>query len=208
MGDFGMIHGDFAPDGASFPASAGFPANNNGRVADVGAGTGPPAAFQLFSDGGPGASGASGGGSSFMKGTMARVWDSDGLDGTGPGRDGPTDIFMSKANVDAVQDAIRYRVWVETDGKRVIGRQSDAELALVMRSILLQRGRNDAKSDWLEQVRELNAEVLAWCVPRIVNEVGAYVRYRQDVSTLPVPMAHGGLATTKGDRQIEFKSFF
>ena len=182
--DFGIesVDGIFAP-------------GRNGRVADVGAGSGAPVAFQMFSDDG----GRTGG---FVTGTLSRVWE-ESLSG----RRGPSEIFMSRVNVDALHDAIRYRVHVETGGRHVIGRQSDAELALVMRSIVLQHGRNDTSSDAIEQVRVLNAAVLAWCVPRIVNELNQYVRYREDVATLPVPMPHGGLATNKGSRQIEMKRF-
>lgn len=190
--DFGLIEGDFSPDGADF----GVGERNNGRVANVGPGTGPPAPFQLFSDQTSQASSQT-----FASDTLRHVW-------RAPDARGPNELFLSKANVDALQDAIRYRVYVETDGQRVIGRQSDAELALVMRSILLQSGRNDPTSDATVQVRELNAQVLAWCVPRIVAEVGQYLRYREDVSTLPAPMPIGGLSTMKGSRQIETKRFF
>ena len=172
---------------------------NNGRVANIGPGTGPPAAFQIFSDD---AGRSRAGAGTFASDTLQHHWKAGDPDSL------PTNLFMSKKNVDALHDAIRYRVWVETGGQQVIGRQSDAELAIVMRSIVLQHGRNDGSSDPLEQVRELNARVLEWSVPRIVGEVSQYIKYRQDASSLPQPMAHGGLATSKGTRQMEFKRFF
>ena len=181
MSDFGIIQG------------------NNGRVAHIGAGTGPPAAFQIFSDD---AGNTRAGAGTFASDTLQHVWKA------GDPASAPTNLFMSKKNVDALQDAIRYRVWVETGGQQVIGRQSDAELAIVMRSTVLQYGRNDGRSNPIEQVRDLNARVLDWVVPRIVSEVGQYMRYRQDVSTLPQPIPYGGLATSKGSRQCELKSFF
>ena len=191
--DDGLIEGDFAPDAAG----GAFGKYTNGRVPDVGRGTGPPAAFQLFSE----SPAAGGGGSQFATDTMQHVW----LRGE---TSSATDLYLSKTNVDALQDAIRYRVYVESGGRYTIGRQSDAELSLVMRSVLLQRGRNDDSESAVEQVRELNATVLSWCVPRVLSEVDQYNKYRDDISTLPVPIQWGGLATNKGTRTLEMRPFF
>jgi hypothetical protein len=176
----------------------------NGRVGSV-----PPASFQVFSDPGgrsdparssghTGSPGHTGSADSYNADTMARVWTSEGTSDS-------TRIFLSRKNVDALQDAIRYRVYVETDGKHVIGRQSDVELSLVMRSVLLQEGKNVSSGNVktvLEDVRALNASVIAWCVPRVVSEVKQYTRYLHDASTLPVPMERGMISSQKGSRQI------
>ena len=114
-------------------------------------------------------------------------------------------LFFAATNVDALQDAIRYRVHVES--KRVISRQSDAELGLVMRSIFLQDATNRA-TDVVGEVRQLNTAVLDFCVPRVLQEVNQYVRYRHDAATLPMPMAWGEYATMKGSKSLEAKSFF
>lgn len=187
---------DFGLDGvfSALPPQSGG-GGGGGRVAGVGAGTGSVAAFQIFSSDDGGRSGG------FVADSLSRVWDASASASA-------TDLFMSDVNVEALHAAIRYRVHVETGGRHVIGRQSDAELALVMRSVLLQSGRNDASTSAVEQVRDLNAEVLAWCVPRIVTELRQYLRYREDVATLPVPLPHGPLATNKGSRQIELRPFF
>jgi hypothetical protein len=166
-----------------------------GRVPGVGACTGAPAPFQLFADATERA-GAGTFASETFRHNMA-----------------PTDVsrmFFSRKNVDALQEAIRYRVWVDSSGRHVISRQSDTELGVVMHSIYVQQSRNvqgDA-ADVLGQVRELNAAVLAWCVPRIVGEADGYLRYRSDVANMPVPMEHGAIVTSKGARQLEFRSFF
>lgn len=110
-------------------------------------------------------------------------------------------LFFSDTNVNAVQDAIRYRVWVDTAGKHVIGRQNDIELMTVMRSIYLQYSIN-APTDITGQVRILNAHVLNFCVPRIVSEVEMYMRYRKDISQLPVPLERAPMATSKGSRSL------
>jgi hypothetical protein len=169
------------------------PSGPGGLVAGAGAGAGAPSPFQMFSD--------QPAGSAMASATLARVWDSSQMGDA-------TAMFLSPTNVSALQDAIRYRVYVESDGQHTIGRQSETELALVMRSILLQHGRNDNTADMYSEVRALNTEVISWCVPRILSEVRQYVRYREDVSTLPVPMERGGLATTKGDKALPMKPLF
>ena len=190
------------PSWLAFPAPQqpplpprGQPASRGGLVPDAGLGTGPLAPFQLFSgDRTRDGSGASG----FASDSMTHVLAPTAV----------SDLFMSRTNVDALQDAIRYRVSVESDGRHVVGRQSDVELGIVMRSVLLTEGRNveDAHTV-VGQVRALNAAVIAYCVPRIVGEADAYLRYRTDLATLPVPMDRGGLATTKGDRSLGMREF-
>jgi hypothetical protein len=115
-----------------------------------------------------------------------------------------SDLFFSPQNVDILQDGIRYRVFVDSGGRDVIGRQSDVELGLVMRSLFLQEADNDTSRDETSQVRDLNASVLSFCVPRIVQEINQYRHYRKDVAALPVPLPRGEIATTKGSRSLEW----
>lgn len=120
-------------------------------------------------------------------------------------------IFMSDMNANTLQDAIRYRVFVESGGEHVISRQAETELSLVMRSILLQFGRNDDSStaDIIQQVRELNSRVLEFCVPRILREVDGWMQYRQDASHTYVPMKYGEAVSNKavGSRTLEARDF-
>ena len=164
----------------------------NGRVAGV-AGR-PVAPFQMFA----GRGGSSG--SAFAVDTLTHVWSSKDVSPA-------TRLFTSQTNLEALQHGIRYRVYVDSGGKHVVGRQSDTELAVVMRSILLQYGENDAGGNALAQVRSLNARVLDFCVPRILSELLAYQHYLTDVSTLPVPLERGQIASTKGDKTLELRSF-
>jgi hypothetical protein len=164
------------------------------------AGAAPVAPFQVFAEAGcrAGEAGA------FAAGTLTHVWASGDVSRS-------TAMFTSPRNAEALQQGIRYRVYVESGGRHVIGRQSDAELAVVMRSVLLQSARNaDDGGDLaaaLAQVRALNAEVLAFCVPRILHELRAYEHYLDDISTLPVPLERGQIASTKGERSLQLKAF-
>ncbi len=116
--------------------------------------------------------------------------------------------FFAPANVEALQQGLRYQVYQATQGQHVIDRQSDVELGLIMRSVYLQEARNDDNGDVVAQVRALNAKVLAYAVPRIVSELHAYIQYQKDISSLAMPMERGQLATTKGNRTLEQRPGF
>jgi hypothetical protein len=120
-------------------------------------------------------------------------------------RNSVSDLFFSAKNIDVLQEGIRYRIYVESKGQFTIGRQSDQELKTVMRSIYLQYGIGNL--DCIGQVRTLNSRVLEWVVPEVLNNLLQYERYKQDTSTLPMPLDRSPLATMKGSRSLEFKSF-
>lgn len=115
-------------------------------------------------------------------------------------------VFFSEENVSALQEGIRYRVYVETNGAYIIGRQSDQELRIVMRSVYYQHARNDG-SDCVAQTRELNAKVLDWAVPDVLSNLMQYQVYKRDASSLPMPLEHAQLMTKKGTKVLEQVSF-
>lgn len=116
-------------------------------------------------------------------------------------------IFFSEQNINALQDGLRYRIWVETNGKYVIGRQSDQELKIIMRSIYYQHARNHP-TNVVGQVQELNGKVLEWTVPEVLSNLKQYEVFRKDASSLPTPMDRSPIMTSKGTRTLEIKSFF
>lgn len=115
-------------------------------------------------------------------------------------------IFTSSANTEALHQGIRYRVHVESGGRYTIGRQSDTELAIVMRSVLLQYGNNNDDGDVLRQVRGLNKMVLDYCVDKVLTELEGYGQYLRDASTLATPMERARPASVKGlgERSLEY----
>lgn len=117
-----------------------------------------------------------------------------------------SNIYFSCNNIDVLQDGIRYKIYQLTNGKHVIGRQSDKDLKIVMRSIYLQHSKN-LNTDIIGQVRELNAMVLDWCVHEVFSNLQQYDKYLIDVSTLPTPMERSQLMTSKGNKSLEMKSF-
>lgn len=170
----------------------------NGRVDGMRPGeTGAP--FFLFSDSGRG---------------VAQTMAADAL--RGMELNATAKLFMSGDNVEALQHGVRYGVFVRSGGRHTISRQSDTELVAVMRAMYLQHGRNTSGApagrgaqdapDMCE-VRRLNTLVLDYCVDRILTEVSMYLKYREDIQQLPVPMQRGEFASNKGTRslrQVEF----
>lgn len=125
------------------------------------------------------------------------------------GRIQPTDvsrIFFSEQNINALHTGIRYRIYVETNGRHVLGRQSDQELKIIMRSIYLQYSKNQP-SNCVEQVRELNSKVLEWAVPEVLSNLKQFEVYRKDASTMPLPMDHPSFQATKGTKVLEQKKW-
>lgn len=118
-----------------------------------------------------------------------------------------SNLYFSENNIEALQQGIRYRVYVETNGKYTIGRQSDQELKVVMRSIYFQHSKN-LSQDIVGQVRELNAKVLEWTVPEILSNLKQFEAYRRDASSLPVPLDRAPLLTMRGSKSLELTTSF
>lgn len=133
-------------------------------------------------------------------------WDKEALTGI-KGTSEVAHVFFCQANVDAVQEAIRYSVWKRSCEKHVISRQSDEELRIVMRSVYLQNAK-DLPYEIAAQVRELNGIVIDWCVDRILAEIEMYVSYRRDISQLPVPLERSQSTNVAGTKVLEIKSWF
>lgn len=117
-----------------------------------------------------------------------------------------SELFFSELNINALQDGIRYKIYNETNGKYIIGRQSDQELKVVMRSIYLQYSLNN-ENDCVGQIRILNSYVLNWCVSEILSNLLQHQKYKIDSSTLPMPLERSPLMTTKGTKTLEITSF-
>lgn len=121
-----------------------------------------------------------------------------------------SELFFSQTNIDALQHGIRYTVYKKTcgikEGGYTIGNQSEDELKIIMRGIFLQYAKN-LPFNILEQVRELNARVIMYAVPRIIDEIKMYMKYKQDVSKLPEPMERGISTSLAGTKTLELKEF-
>lgn len=115
-------------------------------------------------------------------------------------------VFFSQANIDALQEAIRYQVFKRSCEKHVIGRQSETELKVIMRATYLEHAKHRGY-DVLPEVRRLNGLVLDFAVPRVLQEIKMYITYTNDINKLPVPMDRGSFESSKGQKFLEQKQF-
>ena len=118
-----------------------------------------------------------------------------------------SDAFFSQENVSAIQAAIRRYVYDKSQPKGyVIDKQSVEELKIIMRAIYLQYARNLPK-DIPAQIDDLNKKVIDWSVPHILSAVDHYHFYINDISHLPVPLAHMQHLSRAGTKSLPANPF-
>lgn len=115
-------------------------------------------------------------------------------------------IFFSQQNIDALQEAIRYQVYLKSNKQHIIDKQSETELFIIMRGYYLQYGKH-IPYGVLDQVKELNQRVIDYCVPKILNEIAIYTHYKRDIQQLPIPMERGEFSSSKGTKVLVSKDF-
>jgi hypothetical protein len=117
-----------------------------------------------------------------------------------------TDVYFSQQNVNALHEAIRYQVYVRSQNKHIIDRQSDIDLKIVMRSIYYEHSKN-LPFDILGQVKELNARVIEYCVSNILSEIDMYLYYREDIQKNPRPLPRSINTSSAGSKTLFMKDF-
>ena len=105
--------------------------------------------------------------------------------------------YFSKSNVDRIQGLLQKMVQQQT--KQVIDKQDENALRIIMRSTYLEYSVN-ADRDVDKQVDDLNRRVLNVVVPQVVNGIAMRVKYLQDISRLPRPLARGQNTSVTGSR--------
>lgn len=117
-------------------------------------------------------------------------------------------IFLSQENRENVQRLIIKRVYDKTNGKARIGRQSDTELQVVMIQTLQSQYNHHLP------IVELNKLVVNKCTENIINNIGYYVQYINDMNA-PGPLGASQTAfdlivpqNTRESKERSFKSIF
>lgn len=116
-------------------------------------------------------------------------------------------LFYSKKNIQALQDGIRYSVFMRSKGKHKIGEQSYEELIIIMKTMYLSHSKNQIYNV-IEQVRELNKKVLDYSIPEVIEQLDMYDQYRHDKAFLPTPIDRSQSTSIKGERSLEMRGFF
>ena len=108
-------------------------------------------------------------------------------------------LFFSKENIENLQKLLKYHVWVQSGKKHVIGNQDIDQLLVIMKSMYLQFGTNNA-ADAIKQVKRLNAFVLEYSVPNILSNIEMNTTYKKAVSSIPQPMELPKYISSAGTR--------
>ena len=96
--------------------------------------------------------------------------------------------FFSKMNTDILHDTIRYRVYQDTNN--VISKQSENELFIVMRSVLLQYGNfRSGYQELKDEILKLNKLVVDYCTKFVSANVLQHTQYVQELERLPIPIS-------------------
>lgn len=110
-------------------------------------------------------------------------------------------VYMSPENIENVQQTIRYNVWIQSNKQHVIGKQSEIDLQIIMRSIYLQYGKN-LPYNIKEQIRDLNDLVVQEATSKILSQIQQHLYYLFDASTQPMPLQTPISTNSKGLKQL------
>ena len=113
--------------------------------------------------------------------------------------------FFSAGNILILQHGLMAGAYKSSGGRFRIGYQNEDTLKIIMRSIFLQHASN-LSTNITQQVEALNNLVLDYAIPQICSEAEGYIKYKNDVSTLPVPLQRA--SSTYSNNILELKKFF
>jgi hypothetical protein len=116
-------------------------------------------------------------------------------------------MFFSAKNIQYIQDTLKNEIYKKSNGKYKLLRQNDDDIKVIMRSYYLQYVENDVGNETAEMNR-LNGLVLAFLIPRTMNESVGYANYLRDQSSLVMPFDRAS-QVDRDFKQIEYnKNFF
>lgn len=114
--------------------------------------------------------------------------------------------FFSVENQQIIQNGIRVGVYRMSNNTYVVGPQDDDSLKTIMRSIFLQNSVN-LPNDIKGQISQLNELVLGYAIQQVYGEAQGYIKYKEDISTLPNPIARP-VMSKQNTKQLELKPWF
>ena len=117
-----------------------------------------------------------------------------------------SDSYFSKQNIQSIQNGIRQGVYIKSQKRISVDEQPEDQIVTVMRSMYLQYSKN-LDTNIQMQVNELNNLVLNFCVNNVYNEAVAYLKYREDASTMHIPIMHP-IYSNKTNKVLEQKPWF
>ena len=110
--------------------------------------------------------------------------------------------YFSQNNVDFIQNLIINRVRIISNNEYNIGKQSDLQLQIIMRSIYLSYSKN-LMNNINKQINVLNNKVVEECIKVIIPNIKQYIGYRKDISTPRHIMTLPASVSSKGDKSLK-----
>jgi len=112
-------------------------------------------------------------------------------------------LFFSQENVQELQRLIRYNVYVNTDKKYIIGKQSETELVIIMRGIYLQYSSIPSnKSEFTKEIKKLNSMVVTTVLPDLISNIEQYKGYLKDNGQVAKPIERAENPSIKGENVL------
>ena len=112
--------------------------------------------------------------------------------------------YFSGKNMSTIQSELRRQVYKRV--KQTIDKQCNENIFTVMMFMYVNFGK-DAVANTSAEVASLNKRVLGDLVPMVSTNVMHYLRYVNDLNTLPTPMDYGETTSVKGDNSLELPEF-
>ena len=112
-----------------------------------------------------------------------------------------TSLFFSYQNRQEIQNRIRYGIYRQSRRRYFIDEQNDMELAILMRSIYLQHGKN-LNCQFKKQITELNDIVVKAVLPGLMSNIKQYITYLRDKSQSLQPIDRPKNTNTTGTKSL------
>ena len=114
--------------------------------------------------------------------------------------------FFSAQNIQILQNGIRAGVYNLSKGHFTISPQCTDTLKIIMRSVFLSYSANKP-NNISSQVSALNQIVLDYCIPQVYGEAQGYMKYKEDSSSLIVPLEHPVMSKPNDKQLVQNKLF-
>ena len=116
-----------------------------------------------------------------------------------------SNTYFSAENIKIIHDNLRYAVYNKTT--HVIDQQNIDTIKNIMRSVFLKYSKNN-KTNLKNQIFVLNNIVLDYCTKEIISSLASYLKYIEDVSTIPEPIHHPHNTGVRGEKSLELRRFY
>jgi len=126
-----------------------------------------------------------------------------------------TDAYLSKRNMDCLQNQIIEQVKIKSDGKYVIGKQNANELITIMRSLYLQFQENlfilhpKEISKYVNlEIEKLNKRVLDYTIPQVISAIEQYLESMRMRRQGVLPMDRFVNTSIRGTRTNNLNNYY